>query len=340
MSQYYVNTASTAGGDGTTNGTAGATRAFASLSEAEAALQAVLSEDMFIDCCGSTADSTAVTVDGWTNGSYRLTIRGNDSDSTGAHKGTSYNTGKYRVATSGGTFALRIMEASTTIFQIQVNLASAAGWGTLDDGGATISGCIVDSLILKGDSAARANGLQWNLSTNNFNKAKNLIVYDMDHAVYMRQDSAGSGNSEIINCTAVDSTTGIRGRGSNYIDTYNNLSVLNTSDWVDSSGFSSNAGYNAFKNTGTACPGSTDIDLSTYAGTDIFANYSGDDFGLLSTGSAYSSIDNDGVGPSSNSRVTAYDINNDTRSGTTTSIGADIIVTGGGNTATVAWFTA
>lgn len=62
---FYVNTASTPGGDGTTNGTSGATRAFASLSEAEAGLQRVTSDTINIFCDGGI-DTAPVTVDGWT----------------------------------------------------------------------------------------------------------------------------------------------------------------------------------------------------------------------------------------------------------------------------------
>lgn len=68
MATRYVNTASTAGGDGTTNATSGANRAYATLSEWEAARQADLTgagAEIAI-CEGSAADATPVVIDGWT----------------------------------------------------------------------------------------------------------------------------------------------------------------------------------------------------------------------------------------------------------------------------------
>jgi hypothetical protein len=62
----YVNTASTAGGDGTTNATAGATRAFASLNEAVdssavAKNLGTANEQVTIHCSGTAADTTPVS---------------------------------------------------------------------------------------------------------------------------------------------------------------------------------------------------------------------------------------------------------------------------------------
>jgi hypothetical protein len=66
----YVNTASTAGGDGTTNATVGANRAFATLNAALAALEgtdwAAANERPVILCSGVAADTTPVAVgSGW-----------------------------------------------------------------------------------------------------------------------------------------------------------------------------------------------------------------------------------------------------------------------------------
>ena len=50
MQTRYINTASTAGGDGTTNATSGANRAYASFAEWEAARQASLTEVEEVIC--------------------------------------------------------------------------------------------------------------------------------------------------------------------------------------------------------------------------------------------------------------------------------------------------
>jgi len=98
----FVNTASSSGGDGTTNNTTGATRAYVSLSAAEAAEQTNLVTDgdnIIFLCTGSSADTTATTFAGWTTGSANdIVVKPNTADesTTGI-----YDTGKYRLETSG-----------------------------------------------------------------------------------------------------------------------------------------------------------------------------------------------------------------------------------------------
>lgn len=67
----YINTASTPGGDGTTNLISGATRAYASATEWEAAEQADLVAAGNIHeviCEGATADASTLDINGWTTG--------------------------------------------------------------------------------------------------------------------------------------------------------------------------------------------------------------------------------------------------------------------------------
>lgn len=65
MIERYVNTASTAGGDGTTNATSGSTRAFATLRECIDSLGTSLSDHTRIWCEGSTADTGDVYQTPW-----------------------------------------------------------------------------------------------------------------------------------------------------------------------------------------------------------------------------------------------------------------------------------
>lgn len=331
MTIRYVNTASTAGGDGTTNATTGANRAYATLQEAETALQAVLTEDMEILCSGATADART-TFDGWTPGSFRIYVKGNTGDSAGAHAGV-YDTNKYRLTAASGTLpTLEVIEDNVTLSRIQIVTTHVDGV-TTGRIGQTGLGFVADSLILKGPgTTSTSQGIACGNNLNTNVKVKNCIVYDFVIGIYVRQEAAGAGDSFIVNNTVHSCGTGIRGQdntsAATYIQAWNNLSVGNTSDWVDTnSGFDqTNSGYNAYRNTSTACPGSTDINLSTYVDADIFVDAANDNFHLTSSGSAYSLIDNDGVGPASNSEVTSADIDGNTRSGTTTSIGADIVV--------------
>jgi hypothetical protein len=76
---YYVNTASTAGGDGTTNATTGANRAYPSLYSIETAIDGTINVgDRVIIYCDGGLDSTAVTIGGWTiNGQLIITAHPN-----------------------------------------------------------------------------------------------------------------------------------------------------------------------------------------------------------------------------------------------------------------------
>lgn len=118
----YVNSASTAGGDGTTNGTAGATRAYATLAAAiSAEATNLVTADVYLQilCCGTTADSFDGDFTGFTTDATRyVEIQGNTGDSAGAHAGifsTSYfrlsytkDTGFTPRSYSGTRFDLRL----------------------------------------------------------------------------------------------------------------------------------------------------------------------------------------------------------------------------------------
>lgn len=120
--QRYVNTASTAGGDGTTNATSGANRAYASLSEWESNAGGSATDDYIVDCCGTAADTTAVTVDFATNiTTGSITIRGNRGDGAGFYDGPDLiSTQHYRLVVGAGASALYINEDRVTIDGIQV----------------------------------------------------------------------------------------------------------------------------------------------------------------------------------------------------------------------------
>jgi hypothetical protein len=160
MPTRYVNTASSAGGDGTTNGTAGATRAYASLAEWEAARQGVLADIEECICEGTAADTTAVTIDGWT------TAAGFYPDvkavaAAGRHPGA-WSTSHYRLTASVETgAALFIREAYARLTGLQIENTNAGGnyavrWQPVAT--AANSLCLIESGLLRGSQAAGANG--------------------------------------------------------------------------------------------------------------------------------------------------------------------------------------
>ena len=328
MTTRYVNTASTAGGNGTTNATSGATRAYASLAEWEAAEQAILTEDHEVLCEGATAD-TACTIDGWTVGSFKVTVKGNTT-TNGKHAGV-YSTSKYRIEASAGAGGLIVPVEEKTVIRDFIVYNTATNNTAVAAGPVGVAVQALN-LIVRGGASGTGIGIAFQDAANSQVVVKNCIVYDHGaEGIYVRQGAAGSGDAFIVNNTVADCGTGIRGRGAGaFIQAWNNLAFSNTADWVDGGGFDdTNSGNNAFGNSGTACPGTTDIDLSAYVDGDVYLDATTDDFHLDSAGSAYSLLDNNGVGPSSNADVPTDDIDGDTRSGTTTSVGADVIVSGG-----------
>jgi len=94
----YVNPDSTTGGDGTTNATTGANRAYNSLSEWEAATQQDLATNTTTAECvcetSGTADTTPVTILGWvTNATYYIDIK-----TSSGHRHPGYwDSNKYRI---------------------------------------------------------------------------------------------------------------------------------------------------------------------------------------------------------------------------------------------------
>lgn len=323
MTTRYVNTASTAGGDGTTNATSGATRAYASLAEWEAAEQATLSEDHTVLCCGTT-DDTVTTIDGWTPSGFRVIVAGNTGDAAGAHEGK-WDTAFYTIGSTSGTSAAIVpIEESVTIQDIQATNSNTGGGG-LGRFGAVGDDLIIQRCVLKGPGTGGSSiGLLLGDVGNLRSRVYSNISHDWNIGGYCR-GPATANYCVFSNNTFTQNAYGYQGRGGG-CRAINNLSFGNTADlgrtaadWDET-----NSLYNAYGNTGA--PGSTDIDLSAYAATDLFLDNANEDFHLLSSGSAYASVDNDGVGPSSNTDVSDTDIDGDTRSGTTTSIGADIII--------------
>ncbi len=119
----YVNTASTPGGDGTTNATAGANRAYASITEWEAAQQQNLDTGNNIAECiceGSTADTSTLSIDGWTTSAADyIEIR---VEQANRHDGK-WNTGKYRIESAT---PIRISEEYVRFKGIQAKTSSGS----------------------------------------------------------------------------------------------------------------------------------------------------------------------------------------------------------------------
>lgn len=123
----YVNTNSTAGGDGTTSATSGANRAYASLSGWEAARQRNLvtaDEIEVVECMGTNADTTACDISGWTTDATRYIV----IQCTGANRHTGvWDTNKYRLDVASGGWALISRMGFTRVFGLQIAYSASGG---------------------------------------------------------------------------------------------------------------------------------------------------------------------------------------------------------------------
>jgi len=94
----YLNSDSTAGGDGTTNAITGANRAYATMAEWETAEDGASSsgDDHYLVCEGTTPDAGgAFSIAGWAAGVSSIVIYGSTAQAQGAHLGY-YSTNTYR----------------------------------------------------------------------------------------------------------------------------------------------------------------------------------------------------------------------------------------------------
>ena len=226
----YVNTASTAGGDGTTNGTAGATRAYATLSEAETALRQTLTGvtndvndqdggnniSLRIYVTGSSADTTAVTFSNasWvTDATHRIEVNLN-----GTTSGPKWDTALYRLSITSGynTPAITISKAVHMDF---VNL-QAENTVTLDNAPKVLvlNDFASDVRIYGGfyrttgtSGAADNPRAVWHHGTGAFTfRARNAVFATADGIPLEANGFSSTGSSALYNCLFVNRATNRR----------------------------------------------------------------------------------------------------------------------------------
>lgn len=215
MAEYvrYVNTGSTAGGDGTTNATSGANRAYASMSEMEAAEQVnldVANNVLRVKCAGTSADTTAAVFAGWTTSSTdKLIVEGNSGDAAGANPGY-YSTSYYRLdVTNNHALNIQVDYCQFDKFLIQVAETGTANprIAVLVDSQAAGSRVSLTSMIIKmGTSTGgtvhgiRANDVDLTLSI------VNCVLHDFRQGSSRAVDIQTNGgtvrglNTGIYNC--------------------------------------------------------------------------------------------------------------------------------------------
>lgn len=317
----YVNTASTPGGDGTTNATAGANRAYASANEWEAAEQTDLdTANNIMDCLceGVTADTTAVIISGWTTSATDyIRIRTTQAN---RHDGK-WNTSKYRLEmTSTSAIPLRAQVPYIRIEGIQAAVANSPDSGRSGIycyGGDYVQ---VSHCIVRGKSGVAGWGIYIPTEIGPV-RIWNNIIYDWDGSggQGIHAETSGATKAYCYNNTIIDCEIGMLTAGGNDIIAKNNIVQGSTTGY--SGTFDGNSTNNLSDHDDS--PGSNPQNSKTLT----FADAANDDFHLDSGDS--DAIDQ-GVDLSADANLAfSDDIDGDARSGTW-DIGADEFVAAGG----------
>lgn len=281
----YVNTASTLGGDGTTNATTGDNRAYASLSEWEADEQTDLdtaNNTHLVHCEGSAAD-VAATIDGWTTSVTDFITVQVDTDKR--HDGK-WNAGKYRIEADGAV-ALQLADHNVFVIGLQLKGDNLSGGIFLISRSNVIRECIVTGSSRYG----------FYLTGDDNNRLYNCLAFEVGR--YGFYDSKNGGNTYLYNCTSADN-----GRHNFY---HGEFGV--TEQYTNCLGYNPGATYSDFTGTPsiTTCASS---DATGSAGlqsiADPFEDAANDDYHLASD----ASIIGDGTDLSGTFTV---DIDNETR---------------------------
>jgi len=330
MITRYVNTASTTGGDGTTNNTAGATRAYPTLSEALTVYRlTTLTDVVRIYCAGTAADTAHLDhtpLEFYTTPTNYLEVIGDNT--TGK-----WNTSAYRIEVTNTHGVYNQYAAHTRWYNMQIMVKMTSG--------GTKSGFRLATANNDTSSGAA------------YHIAKNIIVRQDPTSTsgtlsgYSDSDPAGSGGTLYrINCIAygcqyvgftTDATTWARDYCYNYNCTaYGNLyNFVDLQKCVNCLSASPTAGDGAcYISTGTTGHYNNAATDTTAGGTDArdsqtfsFVDAANGDFHLLSTdtGAKDYGLSDPGSG------LYSDDIDGQTRSGSW-DIGADEYVAAGGPT--------
>lgn len=317
------------GGDGTTNALSGATAAYASLSAWEAARQRnlVTADEIERVICssddaGSThaADTTAVTLDGWTTDATRYI----QIEAASSHGGK-WNTAKYRLQISNA-IAVNIYEDYIRINGVQIETITPSvdnRHGIYIEAGLTTY-IRISNTIIKGHN--HATYIQDGISISTACGAVdiwNTVIWNLYGLASSRCINSGTpGNCTIYNSTTSGGGVGVRKAASSIVVCKNVLAVGASAGCFVRYDVSGLTNYNCASSDATADDfgGSGNIVNQTYT----FVNAANGDFHLISTDPMNNGLSDPGSG------LFSDDIDGVTRTGTW-DIGADEYVAAGGS---------
>ncbi|MDD5651335.1 MAG: hypothetical protein PHF86_13130 [Candidatus Nanoarchaeia archaeon] len=307
MITRYVNTASTAGGNGTTNDIVGANRAFATLQEAETQLTGDnYDDDLEILCCGSAADTVAsFDQDSYVTAGHTLYIKGNRGDATGYHGGV-WNASTYRIIYNSHCLLINT-NRRTIIDGIQLHNSSDVYSngiymmkGTTDS---EIKNCVIR--FVAGSSGIAVGSTYINL------KIYNNIISGVNgyYAGCIFFSSPQATTTKVYNNLLTNAVYGIRSANGQYIK--NNI-IFDCYDDIDGSATIDHCASDDGD-------GTNPISVSSWADQFHNPNYAAEfDFSLTGT----SVLLDAGIGPDSDANVPTTDILAYDRSGLTATVGA------------------
>lgn len=242
---------------------------YTSLAAAEAGEQKDLvtaNEQLTISCSGTTADVTAVTVDGWTTDATRDIVTQGDNN-TGVWDDT-----KYRLIITTGSVVSVGVDAEFVNLQTykNVDLANAHSYTTLAAINLTIKNCIV-----RGFGSIAGSGTQRGVSIENASNVKIVNTVFYDHT----STSLGSvirNNGGTVYCYNVTIDEGQYC----YLNISGSFTVINCIAQANNNAFTgtftAGSDYN-ISNLAGAAPGANSLNNTTVN----FADASAGDFRLL-----------------------------------------------------------
>ena len=318
MITRYANTNSTTGGDGTTNATTGANRAYPNLKEAIDSIGASMSDNWTIYHSGTAADTGDLDQGTWdvdTNG-YILNIIGQQSPNhfDGAHTGK-WDTGKAIITCTNRNGVYNNVPCNLWLegLEVQVTVNNAGSYIGIKTSNANQLDTVSCKAIWCQVKAVRTSG--------------NVTCFESRPC-----DGGTTGENLFANCIAWNGYTGFGGDwASNKV--YNCLAygcefsyvadaawlvkncrsaACTNSEFVGT--FHASSDYN-MDGSDSSAPGTN----SLHAQSQSFADAANGDFHIPSADPGIG----EGVGPSVDSVVPSTDIDGHTRSGSTCDIGAD-----------------